>query len=136
MKNVREEVKKELSSLSRTDNDILPIIDEIVERSGMLQKLDGGENYMFSHLTLQEYFTALAMREEGETLISRFQVDPDSWREIVKLWCGLVNDSTDVIKEIYEKDQLTGFECLADAAKIQPEVEKEILESFKVKFRE
>ncbi|WP_198138990.1 NACHT domain-containing protein [Crocosphaera watsonii WH 8501] len=131
LKNVREEVKKELSSLSRTDNDILPIIDEIVERSGMLQKLDGGENYMFSHLTLQEYFTALAMREEGETLISRFQVDPDSWREIVKLWCGLVNDSTDVIKEIYEKDQLTGFECLADAAKIQPEVEKEILESLK-----
>ncbi|MGK7884654.1 MAG: NACHT domain-containing NTPase [Crocosphaera sp.] len=131
LKTVREEVKKELSSLSRTDNDIIPIIDEIVERSGMLQRLDGGENYMFSHLTLQEYFAALAMREEGETIISRFQNDPDSWREIVKLWCGLVNDSTDVIKAIYDKDKLTGFECLADAAKIQPEVEKGILEHLK-----
>ena len=80
LKTVREEVNKELSSLSRTDNDIIPIIDAIVERSGMLQRLDGGENYMFSHLTLQEYFTALAMPEEGETLISRFQSDPDSWR--------------------------------------------------------
>ena len=44
------------------------------------------------------------------------------------MWCGLVNDSTDVIKAIYDKDKLTGCECLADAAKIQSEVEKEILE--------
>lgn len=56
------------------------------------------------------------------------------WREIVKLWCGLTNNSTALIEAVYQRDSLTAFECLADAQEVKQEVAQEIIETFKTQL--
>ncbi|MFY0572797.1 NACHT domain-containing protein [Archangium lansingense] len=111
-------------------------LDEIIERSGLLLTIDGGERYQFAHLTLQEYFAATELSEHGERLLERFRLDHDTWRETVKLWCGLDHESTGFIQAIYAEDPLTGFECLADAQKVQSGLAEEILAAFKSRLEE
>ncbi|MEM1311057.1 MAG: hypothetical protein AAGF98_16450 [Cyanobacteria bacterium P01_H01_bin.153] len=110
------------------------ILNEIVERSGLLLVVDGGEGYQFSHLTLQEYFAAEALKEDAKGLFNRFSQAPDEWREVVKLWCGFGRDSTKLIQAVAQIDIITGFECLADAQKIDPNVANAIIEPFKAQL--
>jgi hypothetical protein len=109
----------------------VPLVNEIVQRSGLLLAIDGGERYQFAHLTLQEYFAATALRSDPNGLIDRFKRDRDAWREPVKLWCGLDEDATEFVQAVYEIDPVTGFECLADAQKVRSEVASRIIESMK-----
>ncbi len=129
---VLEQVQRVLPSLNlQPDTDRKPILKEIVERSGLLLSIDGGERYQFAHLTLQEYFTAAALMDKGDELVRRFKLDPAAWREIVKLWCGLASNSTALIEAVYEKDGLTGFECLADAQEVEQSLAESIINRFK-----
>ena len=82
-------LKEVLPDLNLSPSDTNPIIKEICDRSGLLLRIDGGENYKFAHLSLQEYFAAEALREKEQELINKFKIDTVAWREIVKLWCGL-----------------------------------------------
>ncbi|UJB73049.1 NACHT domain-containing protein (plasmid) [Acaryochloris sp. 'Moss Beach'] len=113
------------------EQDTQPILSEIIERSGLLLRLGDGENYQFAHLTLQEYFAAEALTEKKAELIQWFQAEPGSWREVVKLWCGLTKDSTDLITTIYQQDAITGFECLADALSVQEAEAERIIGEFR-----
>ena len=74
-----------------------------------------GRGISFSHLTLQEFFAAAALQNSSDELLMLFEKDNVAWREVIKLWCGLVGNSTALIKVIYEQDLLLAFECLADA---------------------
>ena len=96
-----------------------PIVQEIIDRSGLLLAIDGGERYQFAHLTLQEFFAAAAIQNNRDTLVNYYQADRDGWREVAKLWCGIAGDSTAFIEQLYQHDRLTGFECLADAKEVQ-----------------
>lgn len=98
-------------------------------------RIDGGERYYFPHLTLQEYFVAAALRDRQDELIQKWQNAPSDWLEIVKLWCGLANNSTDLIAAVYQQDPLTAFECLADAQEVKPEVAQEIIDYFKTQLK-
>lgn len=100
--------------------DSIPLLNEVVERSGLLLSIDGGENYQFTHLTLQEYFAAARLIGDPIGLLKRFTSDRDAWREVVKLWCGLDVDSSDLLREIYASDPITALECLADSQKVDP----------------
>ena len=132
---VLEEIKGILPELSLDPEEHTEsILNEIVERSGLLQIVDGGEGYKFSHLTLQEYFTAEALKNNADTLAARFRQAPDDWREVVKLWCGFEGNSTAFIEAIYEIDAITGFECLADAQEIEPTSAESILDAFKIRL--
>ncbi|WP_299488897.1 NACHT domain-containing protein [Acaryochloris sp. IP29b_bin.137] len=127
-----EQLGSVLPNLNRnSEQDTQPISREIVERSGLLLRLDGGENYQFAHLTLQEYFAAEALKEKEAELIQRFWAEPGTWREVVKLWCGLSSDSTNLITSIYQQDAITGFECLADALSVQEAEAERIIGQFK-----
>ena len=128
---MRNKLNEVLPSLNLSPNDTNPIIKEICDRSGLLLRLDGGENYKFAHLTLQEYFAAEALRENEKDLINKFKIDTVAWREIVKLWCGLATDSTNLIREVYEKDPLAALECLADAQVVDETLANKIIEYFK-----
>lgn len=106
-----------------------PILQEIVDRSGLLLAIDGGERYQFSHLTLQEFFAAAALQQEPQVLVQRFNTDPAAWREVVKLLCGLAGNSTVVIERVYQREALIGFECLADAQEVDRELADRILQA-------
>lgn len=64
-------------------------------------------------------------------MVRRFKLDSAAWREIVKLWCGLASNSTALIEAVYEKDILTGFECLADAQEVEQSLAETIINRFK-----
>ena len=132
---VREQVKKILPTLDLKPEDTDKILDEIVERSGLLLKLDGGERYQFTHLTLQEYFTAAGLSDQSQKLLESWQQSPDNWREVVKLWCGLTSDSSQLIEQIFETDPLTGFECLADAQEVEPQTAQKIINFYQSKLK-
>jgi len=133
---VLEQVRKVLPGLNLPPEDAGPVLDEIVERSGLLLAIDAGERYQFAHLTLQEYFAATELMDDAQGLFGRFKADRDAWRETIKLWCGLDHDSTNLIRAIYAEDQLTAFECLADAQKVEPVQANEILDAFKSRLGE
>lgn len=131
-RDVNKQVASILPGLNLTaEADLDPILVEICERSGLLMPIDGGENYQFTHLTLQEFFAANHLTNNEDGLIERFEQDPDVWRETVKLWCGLSRDSTRLIRSVYQKDRVTAFSCLADAQNIEPDLATEIIDHFK-----
>ena len=133
---VWEQVRQVLPSLNLESKDAQAIVDEIVNRSTLLLAIDGGERYQFAHLTLQEYFVAAALRDKPEELIQRWQDAPSDWREIVKLWCGIANNSTILIKAVFQRDPLMAFECLADAQEIDPQVAQTIINYFKAQINQ
>jgi NACHT domain len=129
---VLEKIRQLLPSLNLDpDRDTIPLLDELVERSGLFLKIDGGDRYQFAHLTLQEYFAAVALADKPNELIQFFQQDPTTWREVVKLWCGIAGDSTTLIREVYQRDTILGFECLADAQEVDRQTAESIIEHCK-----
>jgi hypothetical protein len=125
------QVQEALPSLNLNDTNTEPILKEIVERSGLLLLIDGGTRYQFAHLTLQEYFTAKALIGREQELLEHFRNDRNAWREVVKLWCGLAQDSTAMVEQVYERDPITGWECLADAVKVDDRVANRLIDDFK-----
>lgn len=129
---VLAELRKVLPDLNLDPiRDSIPLLNEIVERSGLLLSIDGGENYQFAHLTLQEYFAAAGLIGDPIGLLERFTSDRDAWREVVKLWCGLDVDSSDLLRKIYASDPITTLECLADSQKVDPTLANRIQEENK-----
>jgi len=116
--------------------DCKKIVDEIVERSGLLLIVDGGEYYQFAHLTMQEFYAAKQLRDDKDGILKRFAASRDTWRESVKLWCGLSNDATAMIKQVFEIDKMVAFECIAEAKIIQTEDADFILEHFILSYSE
>jgi hypothetical protein len=114
--------------------DARPLLREVVERSGLILEIDSGQAYQFAHLTLQEYFAAVELSDDADGLISRFRQDPDTWRETVKLWCGIARESTVLVRNVYAVDPLTALECLADAQAVEPELVSLILETMESTF--
>jgi NACHT domain len=111
-------------------NDSIPLLNELVERSGLFLRIDGGQRYQFAHLTLQEYFAAVALADKSDELVLLFEQDPMSWHEVVKLWCGIAGNSTSLITEIYKRDELLAFECLADAQEVEQSLADSIIDHF------
>ena len=128
---IRERVKAVLPSLDIPKDEAKEVLEEIVERSGLFMKIDGGERYIFPHLTIQEYFAAAALEGQETELIRQFEADPTAWREVVKLWCSLANESTSLVKAIYQRDAITGLECLAEARQVDQDLANQIIEQFK-----
>ncbi|MGH9754882.1 MAG: NACHT domain-containing protein, partial [Blastocatellia bacterium] len=131
IESVLNQVREVLPDLNLQPADASPLLDEIVERSGMLLSIDGGMRYAFAHLTLQEFFAAERLRDDPAAMIDRFKSDRDAWRETIKLWCGLVTDSTAAIRVMYAEDPIVAFECLADAQKVDQTLAGGIVEEFK-----
>ncbi|MEL4897276.1 NACHT domain-containing protein, partial [Crocosphaera sp. Alani8] len=128
---LKKEVKEILPNLNLKPEDTDTIIDEIVDRSGLLLRLDGGQRYEFAHQTLQEYFVASALKDNYTDLVEYWRNSPNDWQEIMKLWCGLANNSTDLIKSVEVRYPLIAFECLGDANFVEKGLAEEIIDSFK-----
>ena len=127
-------VKDVGTSLNLRDKDVQPLLREIVERSQLLVELDGqASRYVFRHLTLQEFLTACELRNDSERLMQSFRVDPDGWRETVRLWCGVTNlNFTQVVRELFEDERssVLALQCVAEATNIDPGFADEVIEHF------
>jgi hypothetical protein len=112
------------------------LLDEIIDRSQLLEKVDeNGSRFRFPHLTFQEYFAAQELAKDSKRLLDNYTADPDSWREIVRLWCAEGSaDCTEVVRAVFKVDDLRhrvlALECLADAARIDAVFAEEIIEYF------
>ncbi|KKH93076.1 hypothetical protein EO95_17380 [Methanosarcina sp. 1.H.T.1A.1] len=112
------------------------ILKDIVERSGLLISIDGGDSYQFAHLSLQEYFAAEALGNNQKAILTRYNKYKETWRETVKLWCGFGYDCTILIEGLYKINSTFAFECLADASKVDNELADKIITEFKLKIIE
>ena len=119
-------VREVLPGTAVRSEDAADLLDEIVDRSGLLLRIDGGTRFQFTHLTMQEYFGATALTGERVQLLEKFRNDPDAWREVIKLWCGMAQDSTEMVCDVFGIERITAIECLADAKYIAPEVTDKI----------
>ncbi len=133
---VLSEIGRVLPQLNLEGSEAQPVLDEIVERSGLLLSMDGDARYQFAHLSLQEFFAAAKLRTESQELLEHYQADPAAWRETVKLWCGLGSDSTGLIQAIFTIDPVTAFESLADAQMVDPSVADDIVGHFRERLAE
>jgi hypothetical protein len=108
-----------------------PLITEVVERSGLLQATHHGRYFQFAHITFQEYFSALALGEDPDTLIECYRSDPVRWREPVRLWCGATPlDATPVVLAVHEAGSVLALECLADASQIDERLANQIIDHY------
>lgn len=116
---VLEQVNSVLPRVDIARGEAAEILDEIIDRSGLLTRLDAGERLQFAHLTMQEYLAAVELLDRPQEIVDRYSKDPAAWREGLKLWCGAgEQDASDVIREVAPRDLVLALECLADATRV------------------
>jgi hypothetical protein len=129
---VMDSVRRSLQSDVRPTDTAPEVVADIVQRTGLLLEVDHGDRYQFAHLTLQEFLAADRLSTDEEGILSRYKQDPDTWRETVRLWCGITdNDRTQFVREILALDPLLAFQCLAEVAKIDDALADEITGLFR-----
>ena len=96
------------------------------------------DTYDFLHLSFQEYFTALELKEqeEGLSIIVRHLLDP-WWDEPILLYAGISKDASvlinrikkEVTEDIFYSNLLLFGKCVADAEFTEPSLKEEIVDS-------
>lgn len=128
-------VKQVATNLNLREQDVVPLIKEIVDRSQLLVPLDRqSSRYVFRHLTLQEFLAASELRNNPMLLMQGYRTEPDGWRETLRLWCGVTSlDCTAVVKEIFRgsaQEKILALQCIPEAANIEPGFAEEVVTYF------
>lgn len=97
----------------RADIDASLLLQELIDRTGMLSEVGPRRDIGFSHLAFQEFYAALALASKKQDPLQFYRTCPDDWREVVVLWCGLV-DSCAAIED-GSLDPVFALECLGEA---------------------
>ncbi len=120
-----------LPSLGRPIEDAKHLLQMLIERSGIIIERQR-DILAFAHHTFQEYFTAqhLAIGEHVQNrdfLLRQENILSDWWQEVILLYSGLLSDSSDFIRLIYQppaedlcqqKLRLAAL-CLSEAVEIK-----------------
>ncbi|MEU4348415.1 hypothetical protein [Streptomyces sp. NPDC023838] len=129
---VLRHLRAALAEQGRPEDRAQEVLEEIVERSGLLLAVDSGERYQFAHLTLQEYLAATRLAADPARLLAGYHRDPAAWRETVRLWCGAEpRDCTQVVRAVLARDPVLAFQCLADAQVVDEALADEIVSMFR-----
>jgi NACHT domain len=128
-------VKQVATNLNLREQDVPPLIKEIVDRSQLLVELDGhSSRYIFRHLTLQEFLAASELRNNPTLLMQGYSADHDGWRETMRLWCGVTSiDCTNVVGEIFKggaQEKVLALQCVAEATNIDPGFAEKVVKHF------
>jgi HEAT repeat protein/energy-coupling factor transporter ATP-binding protein EcfA2 len=122
-KEVMQEMLMYLPQIRLKKGDSKPLLDEIWRRSYLLRQISR-DRYDFLHLSFQEYFTALELKEQEEgisTIIGH--LEEPWWEEPVLLYAGISKNATALIERIREEvpedifysNLLLFGKCVADA---------------------
>ncbi|MGV9554724.1 NACHT domain-containing protein [Streptomyces sp. NPDC003522] len=134
--NVEAIIRALLPDFDLENDHVVPLMDEIVDRSQLLRPLDIlRSQYAFAHLTLQEFLTAQALHDSPSRLIEKYHSDPNAWREVVKFWCAVASvDCTPLIFSVYRDGSLEGkilaLESLSDVTSVDSTLAEEIISYF------
>ncbi len=124
---------EKLPDLGRSAGEAEQIVAEIRDRDGVLVERAPGL-FAFSHLTFQEYFTALEMvnARDYESLVRRYE---DSWwREVIVLSAGFPGaDSARIVRQLLSADgeavaeaTMLAAQCAETAVELPVSLRKEI----------
>jgi formylglycine-generating enzyme required for sulfatase activity len=89
-------------------------VEEIMRRTGLLRQ-KSHSTYDFVHLTFQEFLTAQAFSERGDTRALLTHAGEPWWREVIRLYASLQEDATDLLARFRREDLLLAAGCLADS---------------------
>lgn len=125
-----------LPDINLDEGNAKPLFTEIVDRSQLLISLDQlRSRYSFRHLSLRDFLVARELADRPGDLLHGYAADPDGWREVVKLWCGVTTgNSTAVIREVLAvgspRHQVLALECLAEAKYVDDTFAREVIGHF------
>jgi HEAT repeat protein/energy-coupling factor transporter ATP-binding protein EcfA2 len=134
-KEILEEMQKHFSRIKLKSEDAKPFLGEIWQRSYLLRQISR-DNYDFLHLSFQEYFTALELKEQEDALSTVIKYLDDSWwEEPILLYVGITKDATALINrvkkevpdDIFYSNLLLFGQCIADADFTDPLLREEII---------
>jgi HEAT repeat protein/energy-coupling factor transporter ATP-binding protein EcfA2 len=134
-KEVMKELIRYFPQVQLKREDAKPFLDEIWQRSYLLRQISI-DRYNFLHLSFQEYFTALELKEqeEGISTIIKHLLEP-WWEEPILLYAGISKDAAALIKrikkevpeDIFYSNLLLFGKCVADADFTEPRLREEII---------
>ncbi|MBI2471091.1 MAG: HEAT repeat domain-containing protein [Planctomycetes bacterium] len=123
--------------------DAKPFLNEIWQRSYLLRQVSMG-SYDFLHLSFQEYFTALELKEQDDGISTIIKYLPEPWwEEPILLYAGLKNDATNLIErmkkevpeDIFYSNLMFFGKCIADADRTEPSLREEIVNNLWLLYR-
>jgi predicted NACHT family NTPase len=119
-------ITKPLSTVSpNTKGD--EFLKSVENSSGLLVESESGR-YGFSHLTFQEYLTAVHMIESRLEKELIEHVNETWWRETIRLFCAQTDASTVIFACLKSKTTASlslAIECMREAREVSPEVRDE-----------
>ena len=134
-KEVMKELLRYFPQVQLKREDAKPFLDEIWQRSYLLRQISI-DRYDFLHLSFQEYFTALELKEQedGISTIIKHLLEP-WWEEPILLYAGISKDATVLIKrikkevpeDIFYSNLIMFGKCVADADFTEPHLREEII---------
>jgi len=133
---VESEMLKHFPRIGLGINDVQPVLDEIWQRSYLLRQISM-DSYDFLHLSFQEYFSALELKEGEDGISTAIQhLAEPWWEEPILLYAGINKDASGLIKAIREKvpedifrSNLILFgKCIADAEFTEPSLREGIID--------
>lgn len=136
-KEVIEEMVRHFPRIQLKKEEAKSFLNEIWQRSYLLRQISR-DSYDFLHLSFQEYFTALELKEQenGITTIIKY-LHESWWEEPILLYAGIKKDATALIVKIKESvpedifySNLMFFgKCVADANLTEPSLREEIVKN-------
>jgi len=133
---VMKEMQRYLPQIGLEEQNAKEFLNEIWQRSYLLRQISQA-SYDFLHLSFQEYFTALELKENHDGLFTIIKhVDEPWWEEPILLYAGINRDASALIRIIQEKvpediffSNLILFgKLIVDADFTDPSLKDEIIE--------
>jgi hypothetical protein len=131
---ILEEIGKYSSRIGLKKDQAKSFLEEIWQRSYLLRQI-AMDTYDFLHLSLQEYFTALELKEQEDGIGTIIEHIAQSWwEEPILLYAGISKDAGPLIKrirqevpgDIFYSNLVLSGKCIADAEFTDPDLKEEI----------